>query len=59
MQKILFADRAYLAVTEESCQAQGPKSPLDHLRVMIRSAKKTSAATIATAEAAAVNPGSP
>src|SRR5438132_9408175 len=57
VQKIADADRAYCAVAEKAGQPQRPELLLDQARVVVRLAEKAAAASIATAEAGAVNGG--
>src|SRR5579859_4112607 len=54
MQKALVANGPNLAVTEKTGQANRPQLLLDHLGIVVGLAKQALAASIATAEAAAV-----
>src|ERR1700742_5144631 len=55
MEEVLLTDRPDLAIAEKAGQPHGSKLALDSLGVMVRRAKKVLAASIATAQAAAVD----
>src|SRR5437870_2217566 len=56
VKKIPVADRADFAVAEESSQSQRPQLFLNQTCVVVRLAEEPMPATVATAQAASVNP---